>query len=32
MGAAVASIVALSVAAGVLLLPWLPQFAAWLSG
>lgn len=28
----VASIVALSVAAGVLLLPWLPQFAAWLSG
>jgi malate permease and related proteins len=28
----VASIVALSAAAGVLLLPWLPQFAAWLSG
>jgi predicted permease len=28
----VASIVALSVAAGVLLLPWLPQFTAWLSG
>jgi predicted permease len=27
-----ATIVALSVAAGVACLPWLPQFAAWLSG
>jgi predicted permease len=28
----VASIVALSVGAGVALLPWLPQFARWLMG
>ncbi|HKT36299.1 MAG TPA: AEC family transporter [Nitrospira sp.] len=28
----VASIVALSVVAGVLLLPWLPQLATWLAG
>jgi predicted permease len=28
----VAAIVALSVGAGVMLLPWLPQFAIWLAG
>jgi predicted permease len=27
-----ASIVALSVIAGVTFLPWVPQFAAWLAG
>jgi predicted permease len=27
-----ASAVALSVVAGVLLLPWVPRFAAWLAG